>query len=146
MKQTIKLKLLQLGSLITSLAPLGVAVGINWNSYVTAGSSSPLKLTIGGVLAAAMIALTAVGKLKIKGKYWGLGIALVLVYLLEPILADMKMLLLCVLGGDVLNTITFSNWVNKYKEKIEINKQADATAKATEDIIKEVVSELKGKV
>lgn len=113
---------------------------------MTASGGSPLKLTIGGIVAVAIIALTAIGKVPIKGKFLVLGIAIGLAYLLEPILADIKMLLSCVLGGELLNQFTFSNWVNKYKGKIAINKQADATAKATEAIVEKVINKLEGKV
>lgn len=130
MKKQIKLKLLQGGGVITSLAPLITAIIINWNSYVMQSNGSAMKLTIGGSIAVFLIAFSVVGKLKMPNRLTFYTMLLVLVFLLEPVLADLKLLSACALGGELFNDLTFGALAKSYKETITMEKQADINAKA----------------
>lgn len=144
--KTIKLNLLKAGGVFTSIAPLVVVIIINWNEYVMAAGGQTWKLTIGGTIAVVLIALSVLGKMKISGRKTLFTILLVVVFLLEPIIADMKLLCACALGGEILNGITFEQFAKKYQETITMEKQANINAKATEEVLEKIVNKTSGRV
>lgn len=146
MGKKIKLKLLQGGGLVTSLAPLITCIAINWNDYVVAAGGQTWKLSIGGTMAVFLIAVAMLGKLKMPGIKTFFTVLLVIVFLIEPILADLKLLLFCALGGQVLNGISFELLANNYKDKISREKQADTTANAMEKVIEKAINKINGRV
>ena len=146
MGKQIKLKLLQGGGLVTSLAPLITCIAINWNDYVVAAGGQTWKLSIGGTIAVFLIAVAMLGKLKMPGLKTFFTVLLVIVFLIEPILADLKLLCACALGGQVLNGISFEWLANNYKDKISREKQADTTANAMEKVIDKALSKINGRV
>lgn len=146
MSKQIKLKLLQGGGLVTSLAPLITCIAINWNDYVVASGGQTWKLSIGGTIAVFLIAVAMLGKLKMPGLKTFFAVLLVVVFLIEPILADLKLLCACALGGQVLNGISFELLANNYKSKIDREKQADTTATAMEKVIDKAISKINGRV
>ncbi len=129
MGKQIKLKLLQGGGLVTSLAPLITCMAINWNEYVIAAGGQTWKLSVGGTITVFFIAMAVLGKLKMPGLKTFFTILLVVVYLIEPILADLKLLCVCALGGQVLNGITFEIFTKNYQETMTMEKQAKITKK-----------------
>lgn len=146
MGKQIKLKLLQCGGLVTSLAPLITCIAINWNDYVVAAGGQTWKLSIGGTIAVFLIAVAMLGKLKMPGLKTFFTVLLVIVFLIEPILADLKLLCACALGGQILNGISFEWLANNYKDKISREKQADTTANAMEKVIDKALSKINGRV
>lgn len=146
MGKQIKLKLLQGGGLVTSLAPLITCIAINWNDYVVAAGGQTWKLSIGGTIAVFLIAVAMLGKLKMPGLKTFFAVLLVIVFLIEPILADLKLLCACALGGQILNGISFEWLANNYKDKISREKQADTTANAMEKVIDKALSKINGRV
>ena len=146
MSKQIKLKLLQGGGLVTSLAPLITCIAINWNDYVVASGGQTWKLSIGGTIAVFLIAVAMLGKLKMPGLKTFFAVLLVVVFLIEPILADLKLLCACALGGQVLNGISFELLANNYKSKIDREKQAETTASAMEKVIDKAISKINGRV
>lgn len=146
MGKQIKLKLLQGGGLVASLAPLITCIAINWNDYVVAAGGQTWKLSIGGTIAVFLIAVAMLGKLKMPGLKTFFTVLLVIVFLIEPILADLKLLCACALGGQVLNGISFEWLANNYKDKISREKQADTTANAMEKVIEKAINKMNGRV
>lgn len=144
--KTLKLKLLEGGGIVTSLLPLLVVIIINWNDYVVAAGGSSWKLTIGGVIAVGMIAATMIGKMKLPGLKTFFAILLVIIFLLEPILADLKLLCAAALGGQLINGFTFEIFAKKYKETMTMEKQADINAKATQKVIEDAINKMTGRV
>ena len=144
--KTLKLKLLEGGGIVTSLLPLIVVIIINWNDYVMAAGGQTWKLTIGGTMAVGMIAIAMLGKLKMPGLKTFFAILLVIIFLIEPILADLKLLCACALGGQLINGVTFELLAKKYKETMTMEKQADINAKATQKVIEETINKMSGRV
>ena len=144
--KTLKLKLLEGGGIVTSLLPLLVVIIINWNDYVVAAGGSSWKLTIGGVMAVGMIAATMIGKMKLPGLKTFFAILLVIIFLLEPILADLKLLCAAALGGQLINGFTFEIFAKKYKETMTMEKQADINAKATQKVLEDAINKMTGRV
>lgn len=127
MGRQIKLGLLKTGGVITAIAPLVTVIAINWNDYVMASNGNPLKLTMGGMIAVFLIACSTIGRLKMPGKITFYFMLLVMVILLEPVLADLKLLCACALGGEVVNSFTFNIFTKNYQETITMEKQARIT-------------------
>lgn len=144
--KTLKLKLLEGGGIVTSLLPLIVVIIINWNDYVMAAGGQTWKLTVGGVMAVGMIAIAMLGKMKLPGLKTFFAILLVIIFLIEPILADLKLLCACALGGQLINSVTFELLAKKYKETMTMEKQADINAKATQKVIEETINKMSGRV
>lgn len=144
--KTLKLKLLEGGGIVTSLLPLIVVIIINWNDYVMAAGGQTWKLTVGGVMAVGMIAIAMLGKMKLPGLKTFFAILLVIIFLIEPILADLKLLCACALGGQLINSVTFELLANKYKETMTMEKQADINAKATQKVIEDTINRMNGRV
>lgn len=144
--KTLKLKLLEGGGIVTSLLPLLVVIIINWNDYVVAAGGSSWKLTIGGVMAVGMIAATMIGKMKLPGLKTFFAILLVIIFLLEPILADLKLLCAAALGGQLINGFTFEIFAKKYKETMTMEKQADINSKATQKVLEDAINKMTGRV
>ena len=146
MGKQIKLKLLQGGGLVTSLAPLITCIAINWNDYVIAAGGKTWKLSIGGTIAVFLISAAVLGKLKMPGLKTFFAVLLVVVFLIEPILADLKLLCACALGGQILNGFTFEVFTKKYQETMTMEKQADINAKATQKVMEDVIKKISGRV
>ena len=128
MKNQIKLILLKTGGIITSLAPLITVIAINWNDYVIASNGNTVKLTVGGCIAVFLIVFSTLGKLKMPSKFTFYFMLLVLVYLLEPILADLKLLTGMALLGESASCVTFNLFAKKYEETLTMRKQAKINA------------------
>lgn len=143
--KTLKLKLLEGGGILTSLAPLLVIIAINWNDYVVAAGGQSWKLSVGGVMAVGIIAALTIGKMKLPGLKTFFAILLVIIFLLEPILADLKLLCAAALGGQIINGFTFELFAKKYKETTTMEKQADINAKATQKVIEETINKINGR-
>lgn len=131
-KQLIILSLL---SYVASIAPLVVAVVLNWNSY-TKTPSDTIKLCLGGVIAFGLMLLKSVDKLKVPNKIVGLSVALLLCWLLDSLVKDLILLLSMALLGEILDAVFFAKSKKELKEKISIEKSSDATAGKVEEIFK----------
>ena len=131
---------------MVSLAPLITCIAINWNDYVIAAGGQTWKLSIGGTIAVFLIAIAMLGKLKLPGLKTFLAILLIVVFLIEPILADLKLLCACALGGQIINGFTFELFAKKYQETMTMEKQADINAKATQKVVEDVIGKITGRV
>lgn len=139
MSNKIKLVWLYIGSFLVSIAPIVVIVALNWGHYTSTPKSS-LSLAIGGVMAVILILLKAMDKLPKRVKrivYYVIGFFMV--WLLEPILLDLKLLLLMAIIGEGLDMALFSWKIKRLKEDILIGRTADATSQKVEEAIQRVL-------
>lgn len=135
MKPKMKLFLLELFGFIVSIAPLGTALIVKWDSYIQTPQQA-VKLGFGGVIVAALILLKVLDRLKISSSVTVVATVMVLSYLLESVLADLTLLCGMYLIGEVVEKIFFARPAKKIREQLQIEKQADATADRVEDLIK----------
>lgn len=119
-----KLNLLKAGGVISSLAPLGITIGISIPEYVQKNNGSVLSLTIGGIIAIILIAVSVLGRLKLPGRIWFFALLFLMVCLLEPVLADLKLLSGMALAGEGINSAVFSPQVKRMTEQTSMEKQA----------------------
>ena len=136
MKRRVELFLLYIGSFIFSVAPLIITFIINREKYI-ASPADTFKLCIGGTIAIVIIAIKALGKLKIPGGITLYGIIFVLSYLLEAILADLLLLSGMALLGEIIDCAVFRPLIKRTKEKITISKTADATTEKMRAVLEE---------
>ena len=104
MSTKVKLRCLQAGGIVASVAPLATVVGLNWENYVQT-SRSAVGLTVGGIMLVFLVAVQMLGKAR---KVFGNGVVVtgfifVLVCLLEPIILELKLLTGMMLAGQGLN-------------------------------------------
>lgn len=145
MKLTVKKILMQIGGFLVSILPILVAVGVKWNDY-TSTTARSVSLGIGGGVALILIFLKAIGKLPQKIKpIFRYSIALILVFLLDPLIQDLKLLLGMAIVGEVLDMSIFSWQITRLQKRIdagitaeEISKQQEAQTKAIVDAIKNI--------
>ena len=136
-----KLRILTILSFVTSILPVVLVVGINWNTYVeTTGDA--VKLTCGGIIAVFLVLLKVMDKLKVPNKFVLLGSVFVMSYLLQSILQDLTLLSGMALLGEVLDCFLFQTPIKRLREAIMIEKTADATSSKIESIIDKKLNSL----
>ena len=136
MKTKLKLFVFYVLSFAVSVAPLIITFIINRDKYISAPADT-FKLCIGGTIAVVLIAIKALGKLKIPGGITLYGIVFALAYLLEAILADLLLLSGMALLGEIIDCAIFRPLIKRTKEKITITKTADATTEKVRAVFEE---------
>ena len=121
-------------SFICSMAPLVVYVAINHEKYIGVRADA-LKLSVGGLICAALVLFKILGKLKAPSSTVCLGIFFILSYLLKSITDDLTVLSFLALMGDLADKILFSIPISKIKNGILAERTADATADRLEEIL-----------
>lgn len=128
MKTKSKILALRIGAFATSITPILVAVGFNWEQY-TISTKETIKLSAGAILLILFMFLKAMGKLKMPEKRIVLYfIIFAMSYLLESVLYDLVLLSGTALLGELLE-LPIEKKATKMEEEDKINKQAEATAK-----------------
>ncbi len=134
MKKRAVLLLMYICSFICSIAPLVVYVAINHERYIGVRADA-LKLSVGGLVCAALVLFKILGKLKAPSSTVCLGIFFILSYLLKSITDDLTVLSFLALMGDLADKILFSIPISKIKNGILAERTADATADRLEEIL-----------
>lgn len=95
--------LLQILGYVLSIAPLTVVFGLKWDTY-TATTQSTISLGVGGAISLVLILIKSLGKVPKNIhpiiKYI---VALVLVFALDPIIQDLKLLLSAAIVGELID-------------------------------------------
>ena len=111
-----------------SVAPIAVAVGLNWNDY-TRTVRSGVSLAAGGIIALVLIVLKLLNRMpkKVHGviKY---GIVFIVTYLLQDLLNDAVLLTGCAFVGELLDWAIFTLPIKKTEEKIALESSLDTVS------------------
>lgn len=103
MNPSVKKVLLQILGYVLSIAPLAVVFGLKWDTY-TATTQSTISLGVGGAISLVLILIKSLGKVPKNIhpiiKYI---VALVLVFALDPIIQDLKILLSAAIVGELID-------------------------------------------
>lgn len=103
MNPSAKKVLLQILGYVLSIAPLAVVFGLKWDTY-TATTQSTISLGVGGAISLVLILIKSLGKVPKNIhpiiKYI---VALVLVFALDPIIQDLKILLSAAIVGELID-------------------------------------------
>lgn len=138
-----KATMVKLAGQVTAIAPLGVVVGLNWSEY-TSTVPKTISLTLGGMILALVLALNYFGKLKsvLGSGYTTLVFCALLCTFMQPIIADLEVILYSLLAGETVNKAIFKNWAKKLVEsKTDAEQQ-----KKTEDALSKVLEQWRGRV
>lgn len=139
MKTKSKILALRIGAFASSIAPILIAVGFNWENY-TATTTETIKLSAGSIILLFFMFLKAMGKLKLPEKRIILYLIIFsMSYLLQSILYDLTMLSGMALLGELLE-LPLERAADKMQEQLQIDKQAKATAKQLNKINQNNVS------
>ena len=138
-----KATMVRLAGQVTAIAPLGVVVGLNWSEY-TSTVPKTISLTLGGMILALVLALNYFGKLKsvLGSGYTTLVFCALLCTFMQPIIADLEVILYSLLAGETVNKAVFKNWAKKLVEsKTDAEQQ-----KKTEEAMSKVFEQWRGRV
>lgn len=95
--------LLQILGYVLSIAPLAVVFGLKWDTY-TATTQSSISLGVGGAISLVLILIKSLGKVpKNIHPIIKYVVALVLVFALDPIIQDLKILLSAAIVGELID-------------------------------------------
>ena len=136
-----RLRILTILSFFTSILPIALVIGLNWNVYVQT-TSDAVKLTCGGCIALFLVFMKVIGKLRVPNKFVLLGSVFLMSYLLQSIISDLTILSGMALLGEVLDAMLFQVPIRKLREAIMIEKTADATSSKIESIIDKKLNSL----
>lgn len=145
MNKKVKKVLLQCGGFLTSIAPILVIVGLNWTDY-TSSTPSIVSLSIGGAMALVLMLLKAIGKMpKDMKSVFKYAIAFVLVFLLDPLIQDLKWLLGAALIGEVLDISIFEWMITRTQKEIDAEINANGMQQQTQQLV-DAINGIKGEV
>lgn len=124
-KPKTKLRLLQAGGLVTTFAPLGIGIGVNWQDYF-ATTAAGFGLTMGGALAVAIAVINMLGKGKavFGSGFVVTGVIFALCILLEPVILNLKFLTGMMFIGEAGNTVLFKPAVTNARKQADYAEQA----------------------
>lgn len=131
MKSKTKLRLMQVGGIVTTFLPIAIAVGVNHEAYF-ATQEAGISLGLGGAMAVMLVVLSALGK---AGKLLDSGMKVttcifVFALLLEPIILNLKFLSGMLLLGEIANAIVFAPTVHRLKKRIDREETAGVIKEA----------------
>jgi hypothetical protein len=123
-------------SFLLSIAPLVIALSVNWSDYVKTPADG-IKLSIGGGMLVVLIFLKAIGRLKMPAKrVLAYMFALAFCYFLQAILNDLVFLLLMATIGEISDLLFVQKTLVKAREQLQMEKQGNVVADKLETIVK----------
>ena len=134
MRKRLLLLFMYICSFICSIAPLVVYFISNHVRYVKS-YEDVTKLCLGGFICLSLMLLKILGKLKMPSSTVTFGILFLLSYLLKSITDDILIFSFLILLGDVLDKMIFAIPIKRIKERVFIDKSADATCEKMEEIL-----------
>ena len=120
--------LLSLTSIISTITPLAVAVGINFNDYFV--HSAGLQVGFGGMLSLCLLVVMVKGKSSILKGVWGYLIVFIIATCLKPILDDIVLLTGMALSGKVVDSMLVQPQLKKVRKLRANTETADVTRDA----------------
>lgn len=134
MKKRVVLSLMYICSFICSIAPLVIYVAVNHERYIGVRADA-VKLSVGGLICAALVLFKILGRLKAPSSTVCLGIFFLLSYLLKSITDDLVVLSFLALTGDLADKIFLGIPISRLRSGISAERTADATADKLEAIL-----------
>ena len=128
-KLRVKYYLLTLMSFIAFVGPLTITVLVNHERYIKT-TESAVKLSVGGMMAALIILLMVLGKLKMPRRIVAAAAVCVMSYLLQTLLQDLFLLSGMWLLGELLDFVFFRTGLERLRRHLDIgvtDKQGGST-------------------
>lgn len=138
-----RLHLLRVLSVAACVGPLAVIFLANFDRYVTTVDEG-IKLAGGGALLLVLIALVALGKMKLPPRVVVYALVALIAWLIQPILPDLVVLCVSALIGELVDFIIIKRLIRRTEEALLIDRAADeTTARVTEQVTERVEKMLK---
>ena len=134
MKKKHLLPILYVCSFLCSIAPITVYFISNHHQYIGT-YQDVVKLSLGGAVCLVLMLLKICGKLKLPSSTVVFAFVFGLSYLLKSITDDILIFSFLILMGDLCDKIIFSIPIKRIKERIFIDKNANATCEKVEEIL-----------
>ena len=123
-----KLFFLYLGSFLVSVLPLVVFIAVRWNTYVRNVPAGAFRLTVGGVIACAILLLRIMGKLKIPSAFTTSLFLSAFCWAIQPLLNDLAVIFTLWAVGEALDMIFFRTAIRKTRKDKETTDTAQKLA------------------
>ena len=120
--------LLSLTSILATITPLAVAVGINFNNYFV--HSAGLQVGFGGMLSLCLLVVMVKGKSSMLKGVWGYLIVFIIATCLKPILDDIVLLTGMALAGKATDSVIVQPQLKKVRRQRANTETADVTRDA----------------
>jgi len=125
MKTSVKKGLVQIGGYITSIAPLGTYLAINWEKYAPTTTES-VKLSFGWVLICFFALLIAMDKVKAPKMVVVFGVIFGISFLINSIMQDLMWVSGLAFVGCLGQETIFNPLVEKYENILTITREEEA--------------------
>ena len=132
----LKYAALTLGSLLALTAPVAAVLIAKWESYTSYTYAGSLRLGTGGILAAVVLSLSLLGKLKRPRGIVLMTAIFGFCWLLQAILADLLLLSGMALLGETVYVIFFQTALKRMRERAEEERAAEATARKVDEVLR----------
>jgi len=127
--------LLEALALFFIAAPVGVVVGLNWEKYAPREvTSSGWSLSFGLIFSFIIVLLVYTKKVQAKNPLSVLIVITALLWLLDPIITDAKIITAAATGGAIIDYLFLNPAIEELKETIKMTKQAKIQAKAMAEV------------
>lgn len=121
-KLRVKYVIVSLCSYLAFIGPLLITVLLNHERYIkTTGGA--VRLSVGGILAALIILLMVLGKMKIPRRIVAAAAICVMSYLLESLLQDLFLLSGMWLLGELIDFLFFRTALERLRKKLDAGKE-----------------------
>lgn len=122
-----KIRMLQLLAFISSIAPLGVYVGLNWEQYAPS-TYETVKLGIGGAVVGFIFLMKALKKANLPKGLFGWMVALGIAWALQAILADLVQILMWATIGEGIDEVIIEPQIERLIENKKMQNQSTLIA------------------
>ena len=132
-------------SLVACVGPLAAVCVLRFDEYVTTVGEG-IKLAGGGAILLVLIGLIALGKLKVPPRAVTYALVALISWLILPILADLTVLCLFALGGELVDFFIIKRLIRRTEEALLVDKTADETSKRVTKQVEEMFKNYTGRV
>lgn len=136
-------RLLTFSSVIATILPILIAVGINFNDYFIRRSAG-FQIGFGGVLALILIILLAKGKSSVLKGVWGYLVVFIIAVCLQPILDDIVLLTGMALAGKGVDSVIIQPQLKRVRKRRESTENADILGNSIRQALEEQFNHLSG--
>ena len=125
MKTRTKKELCRMGGFLTSITPLGIYLGVNWEKYAPT-TTETVKLTFGVVLICFFAFLIAMDKVKAPKMVVVFGVLFGISFLIESIMQDFMWASGMAFAGCLGQETIFTPLVAKYEKMLNVELEMEA--------------------
>jgi hypothetical protein len=124
---------------------LATVLVANWDQYVKKPSDA-VKLGVGGVVIVILIVLALLRKIGVPGRLVVLGTLTGILWLIQPIIGDLLVILTATTGCEVVDVLILSRMIKRTEESLRISRAADQLSARLEEQADNIMKNYTGRV